>query len=119
MISLMMGNESGTLLCWLSTAPVVCEYIPLRRVAREGRQSALVTKAFLKTAPSRPMRSMLGVCRRLLPASEDSSHRTPSPRKKTKFGREPVIAAARVFRSCGLVAIAPAAAEFLRKALRE
>src|SRR6185437_4593220 len=60
---------------------------PVRIVAREGRQSALMQKALWKKQPSLPMRSMFGVCRILLPASDDSSARRPSPIKQTMFGR--------------------------------
>src|ERR1700729_957318 len=64
--------------------------MPLSTDARPGRQSALVTKEFWKTAPSRPMRSIFGVFRIVLPDREHSSGRTPSPRKKTIFGFLPV-----------------------------
>src|SRR5215475_8366642 len=86
--------------------------------AREGRHRAFVTNAFRNTAPSRPMRSIFGVRSRLLPASDDSSQRTPSPKKKTRLGLGPVTAAAIVLSSCGLAAIAPAVAVFLRNVLR-
>src|SRR5580693_3589880 len=76
----------GTLLCWLSTAPDVCEYRPLRIVARAGRHRELIQKAFLKSAPSRAMRSMCGVLSNGFPAIEDSSQRAPSPRKNTMLG---------------------------------
>src|SRR5437667_11663774 len=93
--------------------------MPLRIVAREGRHSALITNAFLNTTPSRPMRSILGVCSRLFPASDDSSQRMPSPKKKTSFGLDPVIADARAsLKNCGLMTAAPDAAAFLRYARR-
>src|SRR5579864_396536 len=111
MRSLMIGKRAGTLLCWLSTAPLVCEYTPLKIVARAGRHSELMQKALLKTTPSRPIRSMLGVFSRGLPARDDSSHRAPSPRKKTRLGLV-LLAPPRAGlerSSCGTTIAAPAA----------
>src|SRR5580698_9548334 len=59
-------------------------------LAREGRQRALVTNAFLNRMPSRARRSMFGVRRIGLPMHLNSSHRNPSPRKKTRLGLRPV-----------------------------
>src|ERR1700761_3532457 len=67
-------------------------------LARDGRQSAFVTNAFLNVIPSRAIRSMFGVRRMGLPIKLNSSQRNPSPRKKTKLGlREgEVLSAARL-----------------------
>ena len=36
---------------WFEYTPVVCEYWPVRMLARLGQQSGLTTKAFLKSTP--------------------------------------------------------------------
>src|SRR3546814_2672022 len=43
--------------------PWVCEYCPVRKLARLGRHSALVTKPRSKRRPSSAMRSRFGVFR--------------------------------------------------------
>src|SRR5215469_14254159 len=75
--------------------------------------------ASVNTAPSRPMRSMLGVFSSRLPASEDSSQRAPSPRKNTRLGR--VRAAPRASdtgSSRGAMTAAPVAAAACRNSRR-
>jgi len=84
-----------------------------------GRQSELMQKAFSNTAPSRPMRSIWGVRRSLLPASEDSSQRAPSPRKKMRFGRALVAVRPGAAASSGAAsAAAPATLAACRKSRR-
>src|SRR5215469_7133356 len=75
--------------------------------------------ASVNTAPSRPMRSMLGVFSSLLPASEDSSQRAPSPKKNTRLGRARIAGRPSApGSSCGAIAAALVAAAPLRKVRR-
>src|SRR5215831_5943803 len=80
------GNRAGILPSTFDTAPVVCEYIPVNIVAREGRHKAFTTNALRNVHPSWPMRSMFGVCVSLFPVEESSSQRSPSPRMQMMFG---------------------------------
>ena len=74
---------------------------------------------FSNIAPSRPMRSIFGVFSIALPAREDSSGRTPSPRKKTIFGFLPVLCSPWLSTRDVLVAPASAAADPAMKERRE
>ncbi|KKM14409.1 hypothetical protein LCGC14_1706420 [marine sediment metagenome] len=42
-------------------APWLCGYRPVTKQPRDGVQTALLVKKFVNSAPSRPIRSMLGV----------------------------------------------------------
>src|SRR5207248_11046802 len=79
--SLISLKRAGTWLSSLVVAPVVCEYAPVKKLARDGRHRALVTKALRNRTPSRAMRSMFGVFSSGLPQDRkstrlNSSHRT-------------------------------------------
>src|SRR5215475_8653650 len=75
--------------------------------------------ASVNTAPSRPMRSMLGVFSSRLPASEDSSQRAPSPRKNTRLGLAREAArASDTGSSWGATTAAPVAAAACRNSRR-
>ena len=67
--------------------PLVCAYCPVRKLARDGEQSGVVIKALRNSAPSLPMRSMLGVLMYGCPAMPSSSQRRSSIRMKTMLGR--------------------------------
>ena len=72
----------------LSVIPCVFAYCPVRKLARDGEHNGVVIKALRNSAPSLPIRSMLGVLRNGWPVMPNSSQRKSSIRMKIMLGRD-------------------------------
>ncbi len=92
----------------LSLMPWEWAYRPVRKQARLGEQSDVVTKALVKRAPSLAIRSMFGVFRKGCPAQLIASYRWSSVRMNTKFGRSGEAKALAMFKNGRLAAATPA-----------
>src|SRR4051794_38335517 len=61
---------------------------PVRKLARAGEQSGVVTNALRKATPSAATRSIRGVLATRLPVQLSASHRRSSTRMNTMLGRD-------------------------------
>ena len=81
--------------CWWHP-PARWTYCPVRKLARLGEQSGVVTKKLRKRTPSRARRSRCGVRANGWPVAPSESQRWSSVMTKTMFGRRACAAAGRV-----------------------